>query len=193
MAPKRRGNFKYLGDDRTRDQLRNECTQRNLDKCYRYRKAELKHIVDEDERRNRNVSVHKSLSKKKKQETYYHAKRTTDTSEDSETDYSSEVTTDTSEDVETYRSAELPISGTLEDSAIRDDKTIDQLRKECTQICYKYNKAEFKKKLMTKRERISVYIKVQIKSIVLMNLYPILLKIQKQITLMTLKHILLKM
>ena len=64
MAPKRKGNFKYLGDDRTRDQLRKECEQRNLDKCYRYRKAELKQIVNEDEKRKMNVRVHKSLSKK---------------------------------------------------------------------------------------------------------------------------------
>jgi len=135
MAPKRRGNFKDLGDNRTRDELRKECTKRKLGQCYKYHKANLKQLVDNDERKKANVPLNKSPSKKNKQalqrsktfkqsEVYHTAQPLFDNPEDSETFHTGLLKhSNTPEDSETFFSGPLVISGDLEELAMRDSTT----------------------------------------------------------------------
>lgn len=135
MAPKRRGNFKYLGDNRTRDELRKECTKRKLGQCYKYHKAKLKQLVDNDERKKANVPLNKSPSKKNKQalqrsktfkqsEVYHTAQPLFDNPEDSETFHTGLLQhSNTPKDSETFFSGPLVISGELEELAMRDSTT----------------------------------------------------------------------
>ena len=111
MAPKRRGNFKYLGDNRTRDELRKECTKRKLGQCYKYHKAKLKQLVDNDERKKANVPLNKSPSKKNKQ-----ALQRSKTFKQSEVYHTAQPLFDNPEDSETFHTGLLQHSNTPKDS-----------------------------------------------------------------------------